>query len=269
MKNRYLYKYFWKNALHNFLFWLVLFAVVVLFLYPFARQINKLMELSQSSNSQMTARMLLDLLNFNLYFLGFFLAPPLGIIAGRALVNKEGEVLLAHRISRRDFYLGSFLFYGLLLLSIWAVFVGLYLMVTYIFNQPFTTDLVFKLVISAFGILLPFLWVGFLAVTVRPVAAIMIYLIIFLAVPSVATVALPEKASASTKAMTVAAKVVSMTVPQAKPFQMIASPFSKLDRSAANLTSVKLFSYGTLWSVFLLLSGFLIYRKKDMIDPHA
>jgi len=269
MKNRYLYKYFFKNALHSFLFWLVLFVVAFEFVAPFVLQLNKMMELTQQNNATLMQRMILEQLNLNLYILGFFLAPVLGIIAGRALVNRESEVLLAHRISRRDFYIGSFLFYGLFLIGIWLIFVLLYLLVTYLFNQPFSLELIFKMVLSAFGILLPFLWVGFFSINSKPIAVIMLYLIIFLTVPPLGTLFDRPASSASEKVVAVGAKTISLVVPQTQTFQMIASPFSRVDKGGANTTSLILFCYGLLWSIFLLLSGFLLYIRKDMIDPHA
>jgi len=269
MKTRYLYKYFFKNALHNFLFWLVLFVVVFEFVGPFLLKINLMIQQSQQSNATMIGKMILEQLNLNLYILGFFLAPVLGVIAGRALVQKESEVLLAHRISRRDFYIGSFFFYGLFLVGIWLFFVLLYLLVASIFHEPITPSLIFKLVISIFGILLPFLWVGFFSINAKPIAVVMLYLIIFLTIPSFGTAFDRPGNSILEKAVSVSAKIISIIVPQAQPFQMIASPFSRMDKIGSDFTSWKWFSYGLIWSLFLLLSGFLIYQRKDMIDPHS
>jgi hypothetical protein len=267
MKNRHLYKYFFKNALHSFLFWLVLLVVVFEFVAPFVLQLNKMMELTQQNNATLMQRMILEQLNLNLYILGFFLAPVLGIIAGRALVNRESEVLLAQAVSRRDFFLGSFIFHGLFLLGIWLIFVLLYLLVTYLFNQPFSLELIFKLVLSAFGILLPFLWVGFFSVNSKPIAVVMLYLIIFLTVPPLGTLFDRPESSTAEKVLSVGAKTISLVVPQTQTFQMIASPFSRVDKAGIGTTSFMLFAYGLLWSFFLLLSGFLVYIRKDMNDP--
>ncbi len=269
MKTRYLYKYFFKNALNSFIFWLVVFVVVFEFVGPFALKVNLMLDQAGQENASMIGKMILEQLNLNLYILGFFLGPALGILAGRALVNKECEVLLAHRISRRSFFIGSFTFYGLFLVAIWFLFVLLYLLVSYIFKQPITPSLLFKLLISVFGILLPFLWVGFFAVNFKPVAVIMIYLIVFLTIPPIASALDRPGSSLQQKALTLSAKVISIIVPQAQPFQLIASPFSRMDSAGSNFTAWKWFTYGLIWSLFMLLSGFLIYRRMDMIDPHS
>ena len=269
MKTRYLYKYFFRNALHSFLFWLVLFVVGFEFVGPFMLKINLMLDQAGQDNSSMIGKMILEQLNLNLYILGFFLGPALGILAGRALVQKESEVLLAHRISRRSFFLGSFTFYGAFLVAIWLLFVLLYLLVTYIFRQPITVSLLFKLLISVFGILLPFLWVGFLSVNFKPVAVIMIYLIVFLTIPPIAAAFDRPGQSLQQKVFAVSAKTVALVVPQAQPFQLIASPFSRSDTGGSGFSVRTWFAYGLVWSVFLLLSGFLIFRSKDLIDPHS
>jgi len=269
MKTRYLYKYFFRNALNSFIFWLVVFVVVFEFVGPFALKINLMLDQAGRENASLIGKMILEQLNLNLYILGFFLAPALGILAGRALVNKECEVLLAHRISRRSFYLGSFAFYGLFLVAIWFLFVLLYLLVSYIFKQPITLSLLFKLLISVFGILLPFFWVAFFSVNFKPVAVIMIYLIVFLTIPPLASAFDRPGSSLQQKALALSAKTVSLAVPQAQPFQLIASPFSRLDTAGSQFTVWRWFAYGMVWSLFLIISGYLIYRRMDMIDPHS
>jgi len=269
MKKSYLYRYFFKNALHSFLFWLVLFVVVFEFLGPFLFKLNDMLAVRDQSNARLMAKMILEQLNLNLYILGFFLAPALGIIAGRALVSRESEILLAHSISRREFYIGSFTFYGLFLSSIWLVFVLTYLLVSYIFNQPITPDLLIRLFISIFGIILPFLWVGFFSVNAKPIAVVMLYIIIFYTIPQIPDSFTRQDLSGAEKALVACAKTISIIVPRVQSFQMIASPFSRLDKMSSDIFSLKWLSYGLLWSVFLLLSGFLLYKRKDMVDPHS
>jgi|GEM_PF-1900553 len=269
MKSRYLYRYFFKNALHSFLFWLVIFVIGIEFLLPFLFKIELMVELSQSGRAKMIEKMLLEQLNLNLYILGFFLSPALGIIAGRALVNKEIEMLLAGRFSRRELYSGGFIFYGGFLFLVWLIFVGLYLLVVYIFKGPITLELSFKLIISIFGIMLPFFWVGFFSINTRPVVVILLYLIIYLSLPSIISGLDQPQASSWEKAVGFSLKTISIIVPQSQPFQLIASPFSRLGVSAYNFMALKLFGYGLVWSLFLLLSGFLIYQRRDMTDPHS
>jgi predicted ABC-type exoprotein transport system permease subunit len=265
MKNRYLYRYFFKNVLQSFLFWLAMFVVVSEFAAPLLLNFDKL----TSQGAVDMQRIILNQINTNLYILGFLLAPMFGIIAGRALVNREGQVLLAHRTSRANFYVHSFLFYGLILLVIWLIFVGIYLLVMHVFNQPIHADLMFKLLVSLFGVLLPYLWVGFCAVNTKPIAAGLIYIVLFVTVPAMAQVLDRQGASVGMMTAGTGLKAISLSVPDVQTFQLIASPFSKLDRSSTNNTTIRLFSYGLLWAVFLLVSGFLVYIRKDMVDPHS
>ncbi len=268
MKQKYLYQYFFKSALYSFLFWLFVFVVVVQFIAPFLLNLDQLLDLSQKTDAKMIERQIQENLNLSLYVLGFFLGPTLGILAGRMLIKKESEVMLSLNISRREFFIGSFLFHGCLLASIWFVFVLFYLLVAFIFKQPINAELMLKLVLSIFGILLPFFWIGFFAANTKPIAAILLYLIVFLIVPNLVSVELPSGAS-SQKAVNIFAKVASIIVPQTQPFQLAASPFSRLGPATMNLTNWKWLAYGILWSTFLLLSGYLIYRRKDLNDPHS
>jgi len=268
MKQKYLYQYFFKSALHSFLFWLFAFVVVVEFIAPFLLNLDQLLDLSQKSDAVMIERNILENLNLSLYVLGFFLGPALGILAGRMLIKKESEALLALNISRGEFFVGSFLFHGCLLASIWLVFVLFYLLVAYIFKQPINAEMILKLILSIFGILLPFLWIGFFSANTKPIAAILLYLIIFLIIPNFGSVELSSAAS-SQKAVSFFARLASIIVPQTQPFQLAASPFSRLGPATMNLTNWKWLAYGILWSAFLLLSGFLIFRKKDLTDPHS
>ena len=262
-----LFRYFFKNTLHSFLFWLVIFVVGIEFVIPFLIKINRMIELSRSGEALMIERMILEQLNLNLYIIGFLLAPTLGIIAGRALSSREVEVLLAQKLSRKDLYLGAFVFYGLFLLLIWLVFILFYLLVEVVFNQPITFELISRLVISFFGILLPFFWVGFFAINLRPVAVILIYLFIFLTAPSLSSFFAQPESSKSEKILAGAGKLLSIAVPQIQSFQLIASPFSPLEKTTTYLTLLKWFCYGVAWSGLLLLSGFLLYRKKDLANP--
>jgi len=267
MNKRYLYKYFFQNALHSFLFWLVIFIIIFEFALPFLLKIPAMIELSQSGKGKLIERMILEQLNLNLYIFGFFLAPALGIIAGRALVNREIEVLLTHRLSRKDLFISGFIFYGLFLFSIWLIFILLYLLVTYIFDHKITLDLVLKLIISIFGIMLPFLWVSFFSLNAKPIPVILLYLVVYLSVPPLSEYFEHPNSSGLEKFFAGASKVISIVIPQTQPFQLIASPFSAVDKMGAQYTLFKWFVYGILWSLFLLVSGFLIYQRKDLI-PH-
>ncbi len=267
MNKKYIYKYFFRNTLHSFLFWLVIFIIVFEFALPFLLKIPTMIELSQSGRSKLIERMILEQLNLNLYIFGFFLAPALGIIAGRALVNQEIEVLLTHRLSRKDLFTSGFIFYGLFLFSIWLIFIILYLIVTYIFDHKIPLELVFKLVISLFGIFLPFLWVSFFSLNAKPVAVILLYLVVYLSMPSLAGYFEHPGNTGLEKFLANTSKVISIIVPQTQSFQLIVSPFSPVDKTGTHYTIFKWFLYGILWSLFLLLSGFLIYQRKDLI-PH-
>jgi hypothetical protein len=240
--------------MYSLLFWVAMVVVLFEFLSSFIMKLD-----------QMNERMVLDQLYFNLYLVGIFLAPALGIIAGRILVVKESEILLAHQLSRRAFQIASFLFYGLLLALVWLILVSCYVIVSHYNNQPITTDLIIKLLLSLFALLLPFLWAGLLAINVRPAAVIILYLVLFASLPRIVVQIDKPNNTASGKAITAVLKAVTVVVPQTQPYQLITSSFS----SSANSPVGSWLGYGLLWTAFLILSAFLVYQRKDLADPHS
>lgn len=257
MKNRHIFRYFFKNAVYSLLFWIAAFLVVYEFLDTFVLKLEKLNE-----------RTIMEQLYSNLYLMGLFLAPALGIIAGRVLVAKESQALLCHQLSRRTFYFGSFLFHGMLLSAVWLVFVVIYILLMKNYNQPITSMLLFKLGLTIFTILLPFFWTGFLSVNMKTAAVVIIYIVVFLAFPRVVTQLDRPSATPSQQTAAVAIKALTVAVPQTGPFQTMVSPFSGTTKAATQKSLVNWLGYGLLWSAFLLMSGFLIYRRKDLVDPH-
>jgi hypothetical protein len=255
MKNSYLFRFFFKNAIYSLLFWVAMFVVLYEFMSSFVMKLDTLNQ-----------RMVVEQLYFNLYLVGLFLAPALGIVAGRALVNKESQILLVHQVSRRAFYLSSFLFYALVLLAAWLVMVAAYLLTNHYYNQPISQDDAIKLLLSFFALLLPFLWAGFVAMNFRQATSIILYLFLFLVLPRVVTqIDKPDNTTAGL-ILTSAIKGLTVAVPKTQPYQLIASSFS--NASAGGLTNLDWLGYGLLWAVFLILSGFLVFRRKDLIDPH-
>ena len=257
MNKTYLFRYFLKNAVYSLLFWVAAVVILFEFLSSFILKLD-----------QMNQRMVLDQLYFNLYLVGLFLAPALGIIAGRVLVVKESQVLLSHQLSRRAFYLMSFIFHGLILFLVWLAVVLIFLGVSHFYNQPITADLLVRLGLSFFALLLPFLWAGFLAVIFKPATVIIVYLLLFASLPRIVSQIDKPDNTAARQTMTAILKAVTVVIPNIHPYQLVSSSFAS---SAKSSTGVNLdwFGYGLLWTAVLGLGGFLIFQRKDLADPHS
>jgi len=255
MNKTYLFRYFLKNAVYSLLFWVAAVVILFEFLSSFILKLD-----------QMNQRMVLDQLYFNLYLVGLFLAPALGIIAGRVLVVKESQVLLSHELSRRAFYLMSFIFHGLILFIVWLGLVMIYLLVSRFFNQPITADLLIRLGLSFFALLLPFLWTGFFAINVKPAAVIIVYLLLFASLPRIVSQIDKPDNTAVRQTLTAVLKAVTVVIPNTQHFQLIASSFASATKTAG--ANLDWFGYGLLWTAFLALGTFLTFQRKDLADPH-